>query len=368
MATALDRSYLAFFPMPLPPLYGHESLVHRLEAAMASGRFPQALLLVGPAGAGKQRLALWIAQALLCERGPGAPCGSCPDCRHARDLTHPDVHWFVPILRPRASDPAKQVEEAREMLAEVMAERRHGGAYRPADGQASHALASVRLLQRVVGLTPFRGRCKVVILGDAERLVVQEASTEAANALLKVLEEPPADTTLILTASEPQALLPTIRSRLVPVRVGPVGDEMVRRYLTHEGDPAPRGAALERRVTLSDGLIGRALWMDDDGAGVAEAEAEAFLAAVRAGPVRWTPLVLAQAPWGARGGYGAMLEALTVALRHKLGEEAAQPDRLGLARQLEALHRVEAARTDLGSNVNPQLALAQLAHDLERLA
>lgn len=368
MATAPGGRDLAFLLMPLPPLYGHESLVHRLEAAMASGRFPQAMLFVGPAGAGKQRLALWVAQALLCEQGPGAPCGNCVDCRQALELTHPDLHWFVPILRPKASDPAKQVDEAREMLGEVMAERRKGGVYRPPDGQASHALASVRLLQRVVGLTPFRGLRKVVVLGDAERLVVQEASTEAANALLKVLEEPPADTTLILTAAEPQALLPTIRSRLVPVRVGPVGDEVVRRYLTRELDPRPAEAALERRVTLSDGLIGRALWMDDDGAGGAEAEAEAFLAAVRAGPARWAPLVLAQAPWGARGGYGAMLEALALALRQKLSEDAAQPDRRRLERQLDALRRVEAARADLGSNVNPQLALAELAHDLERLA
>ena len=213
MTTAPDGRHLAFLPMPLPPLYGHESLVHRLEAAMASGRFPQAMLFVGPAGAGKQRLALWVAQALLCERGPGAPCGQCVDCRQALELTHPDLHWFVPILRPKASDPAKQVDEAREMLGEVMAERRQGGPYRPPDRQASHALASVRLLQRVVGLTPFRGRCKVVIVGDAERLVVQEASTEAANALLKTLEEPPADTLIVLCAEDARRLPETIVSR-----------------------------------------------------------------------------------------------------------------------------------------------------------
>jgi DNA polymerase III subunit delta' len=354
--------------MPLPPLYGHEGLVSRLGAAMASGRFPQALLLSGPPGAGKQRLALWVTQALLCERGPGALCGTCLDCRQVLELTHPDLHWFVPIPRPKAGDPAKQTEEARELLGEAIAERRTGRPYRRPDGLASHSLASVRVLQRVVGLTPFRGRRKVIILGDAERLVVQDASPEAANALLKVLEEPPADTTLILTAAEPQALLPTIRSRLVPVRIGPVGDEVVRRFLTTELDPPPTGRALERRVTLAEGLIGRALWMEDGGAGTAEAQARSFLAAVQAGPERWTPLVLAQAPWGARAGYGAMLDALAMTLRQSLADGVDQPDRSDLLRHLAALRRVDEARAEVGGNVNPQLALAVLAHDLAGLA
>jgi DNA polymerase-3 subunit delta' len=283
------------------------------------------------------------------------------------DLVHPDLHWFVPIPRPKTGDPAKQMDEARDMLGEAMAERRTGRPYRRPDGLASHSLASVRVLQRIVGLTPFRGRRKVVILGDAERLVVQDASPEAANALLKVLEEPPADTTIMLTASEPQALLPTIRSRLVPVRVGPVGDQVVRQFLTNEVEPSPVGRALERRVTLAEGLIGRAVWMEDDGTDAAEVQAKAFLGAVRAGPARWVPLVLAQAPWGARGGYGAMLDALAMALRRSLVDGMAGPDRAALVRELAALRRVDEARAELGSNVNPQLALAVLAHDLAGL-
>jgi len=367
MATALAEDELLLLLMPSPPLYGHDRLVSRLEAAMASGRFPQALLFAGPPGAGKQRLALWVAQGLLCERGPGAPCGTCQDCHQVLDLAHPDLHWFVPIPRPKAGDPAKQMEEARELIGEAIAERRAAKAYRRPDGLASHSLASVRVLQRAVGLTPFRGRRKIIILGDAERLVVQDASPEAANALLKVLEEPPADTTLILTAAEPQALLPTIRSRLVTVRIGPVGDEMVRQFLSRELDPAPAGRALERRVTLAEGLIGRALWMDDSGADAAETQARSFLTAVRAGPERWTPLVLAQQPWGARGAYGAMLDALALTLRQSLVESVALPDRADLTRHLAALRRVDEARAEVANNVNPQLALAVLAHDLTGL-
>jgi len=366
MATASGRDSLAFLPMPLPPVFGHQALLGRLGAAIASGRFPQAALLVGPQGAGKQRVALWAAQALLCERASGSPCGECLDCRQAAELTHPDLHWFVPIPRPKATDPAKQMDEARESLGSVMAERRKSPWYRPPDGLASHSLASVRVLQRIVGLTPFRSRRKVVILGDAERLVVQDASPEAANALLKVLEEPPADTTILLTAAEPQGLLPTIRSRVVPIRVGPVGDEVVRRFLTQALTPAPGGAALERRVSGAAGLIGRALWADG-GAEGGVVRAKAILAAVGRGGAAWAEAALGQAPWGARGDFAATLDGLAGTLRDALKNAVDAGNRDGTVRRLAALRLVDEARDGVGSNTNPQLVLAVLARELERV-
>src|SRR6185312_8445305 len=72
---------------------------------------------------------------------------------------------------------------------------------------------------------------KVFVIGDAERMVPQEGSDAAANAFLKLLEEPPANTTLVLTSSEPGALLPTIRSRVVAVRVPPISDSAVEEFL-----------------------------------------------------------------------------------------------------------------------------------------
>src|SRR5881409_359899 len=90
--------------MPIPPLYGHEGTRNRLAGAIASGRLPQALLFEGPRGVGKQRLALWLAQALMCENpgkgggtGKGEPCGQCQHCKLVLNLSHPDVHWFVPV-------------------------------------------------------------------------------------------------------------------------------------------------------------------------------------------------------------------------------------------------------------------------------
>ena len=86
------------------PLYGHEELRSRLATSMRASRLPTALLLTGAAGVGKQRLGLWIAQGLLCENGPGEPCGACHSCRLATGLSHPDIHWFFPIARPRGEE------------------------------------------------------------------------------------------------------------------------------------------------------------------------------------------------------------------------------------------------------------------------
>src|SRR3989449_4284584 len=117
--------------MPIPPLYGHEALRNRLVGAIASGRLPQALLLEGPAGVAKQRLGLWLAQALVCERPgkkagvkAGEGCGECQQCKLVLNLSHPDVHWFVPLELSKKGDADKQVDLTEEALGEEMAARR----------------------------------------------------------------------------------------------------------------------------------------------------------------------------------------------------------------------------------------------------
>ncbi len=340
-------------------------MLNRLGGALASSRFPQAALLVGPPGVGKQRLALWVAQGLLCEHGPKAPCGECIACHQVERLGHPDLHWFVPIPRPKGSDPTKQVEEAGELLGQAMAERRKEGLWQRPEGLVSHSLASVRLLHRRVWVTPFAGDRKVFVLGDAERLVVQESSQEAANALLKVLEEPPADTTVILTAADPHALLPTIRSRLVAVRVQRVADDDVRAFLRNETDLSQDETSLERRTLLAEGCIGQALREAKQAEGPDRA-ATGFLDAVRDRPATWLPLVLAQPTFAARGEFTGMLDALAVKLRRELREETERGGE-GTSKRMKALQRVEATRTAAQGNVNPQLALAVLAEELGEL-
>src|SRR4051812_42160996 len=199
--------------MTLPPLIGHQTVRRQLAQALRDGKLPQVLLLTGAVGAGKQRLALWLAQLSVCEHFGLEPCGSCRACRLVDGLSHPDVHWFVPVARSKASDPEKQIEEASQAIAEVMEERRRQPLYLPADGMAIHGIATVRLLQRRAALTPVEGGRRIFIVGEADRLVPQESSPEAANALLKLLEEPPVGSLFILTTVDPALMLPTVRSR-----------------------------------------------------------------------------------------------------------------------------------------------------------
>ena len=355
------------------PLVGHQEARRRLARAVRSDRLPQVLAVVGPSGVGKQRLALWLAQLLHCEERLEEPCGACRACRQVVGLAHPDVHWFVPIARPKAADPEKQLEEAAEALAELMDERRSRSLYAAPDGMASHGLASVRLLRRRAALTPAAARHKVFILGEADRLVVQEASQEAANALLKLLEEPPADSVFVLTTTDPRRLLPTIRSRAVPLRLGRLTDDEVAEVLRAGGWV---GEGLRARVTAAGGSVGAALANGDTGNAAYEAARElleAILAGQAALPARMER-ALRQTPWAARGEFTAMLDALAETLgeaaRAALGgiPRVALPPGLGQAQDpralIRAIGRVADAREAAAGNVNPQLLLATLGEEL----
>ncbi len=347
--------------MPIPPLYAHEGIRHRLVGAIASGRLPQALLFEGPTGVGKQRLALWLAQALMCEAGLGEGCGKCQHCKLVLNLSHPDVHWFVPLeLSKKGGDADKQVELVEDALGEEMAARRQQPVYEPPSGLASHGIAAVRLLLRRLVLTPAMGRRKVFVIGDAERLVPQTGAEAAANALLKALEEPPADTVFILTTAAPDALLLTILSRVVRVRVARLSDSVVAAFAQQElGVTGQR--ELAQRVALADGLIGRLL-ADGDGRARGADAADRFLAGVEAGPVRRYGFALGLQPFQARGGFTDMLDGLLERLREQ-ARAGGETEKV-----VEAIAQVLEARGLAQGNVNPQLVAAVLADDLAETA
>ena len=353
--------------MPLAPLVGHQEPRRRLAEAVRTGRLPQVMLFTGAPGVGKQRLGLWLAQLLLCEAPGAEPCGTCRGCRQVLELRHPDLHWLVPIPRPKAGDPEKQVEEAGESIAAALDERRAQPLYGPVDGMSSHGVASVRLLQRAASLTAVEGGRRVFLVGDAERLVPQESSPEAANALLKLLEEPPAGAVFVLTAVDPRRLLPTMRSRAVPVRLGRVTDDEVRTALRSSGGDA---AALERRIEAAAGAIGAVAGEADDAAWVA---ARAVLEAALSGRGARMERTLRQNPFAARGDFSAMLDAMTETLaeaaRGGLGGRPRRDAPPALAARdpealLRAIDHVSAAREAAFGNVNPQLLLAVLGDEL----
>jgi DNA polymerase-3 subunit delta' len=277
---------------------------------------------------------------------------------------------MIPVPRPKASEPEKQVEELAAAVGAAVEERRQKPLYGAPDGMAGHFVSTARLLQRRAAMTPAQGRRKVFLVAEADRLVPQEASQEAANALLKLLEEPPADCQFLLTVVDPNTLLPTIRSRAVPLRLGRLSDEQVESFLRQHAGLA--GAELKSRVARSGGSIGKALEGESDNR--AARAADELLRAVLGGPAQQAERALKQGAWAARGEFTAMLDALSESLAEGARHAAGRPTRgplpevLRTPRSVEALvaaqTRVLAAREAAQLNVNPQLVLAVLAQEL----
>jgi DNA polymerase-3 subunit delta' len=283
-------------------------------------------------------------------------------------LAHPDVHWFVPIPRPKAGEPDKQVEEAADLLGEVMAERREQPLWTMPDGMAIHGVASARLMLRRASMKSVEGGPQVFVIGEAERLVPQESSPEAANALLKLLEEPPPHTYFLLTTADPRRVLPTIRSRSIVLRLGRLSDAEVRGFFATHVKPAASGSALEARVAAAEGSIGQALAETGQKRKARDSATALLEVATKGGAEAWERS-LRQNPWQARGEFTEMLDALAEVLSDRARSAASAAGRQGggaadPVRFVRAMEKVQTAREAAQGNVNPQLLLAALTDDL----
>jgi DNA polymerase-3 subunit delta' len=351
--------------VPIVDLYGHELLRARLSESVSAGTLPSSLLFHGLRGVGKQRLALWLSERLLCEE-PNAPCGKCKACRYVREVTHPDLHWVFP--RPRLKDADPDMEQIRDDYREAIAERVESfGLYAPPSGSEGIYVATVRSLVQRAAMSPAMGRRKIFIVGDAERMVPQEGSDMAANAFLKLLEEPPADTTIILTSSEPGALLPTIRSRVVSVRVPLVPDAAVRAFVE---DPVVKKTLDKRsksgtaeRVRAAGGAPGRLLSGDDDAKATMSAR-KIIDAATSARRATHYSAALAQGAAGARGAFTDTLDALVDLLGERVRDALHRKDDSAAAAASKAVDSVLQAQTYANGNVSPQVITARLIRDL----
>jgi DNA polymerase-3 subunit delta' len=177
-----------------------------LRAAHAAGRLPHALLIHEAPGAGGEWLAIWAAQLVLCEKGgSAAPCGACTACRRAGVVQHPDLNWVQPVEDSRQI----RIEQVRDLSAEL-------------------------------ALTSHAGGYKVGVLTPADAL-----NRFAANALLKTLEEPAPRTFLMLVATQPSRLPPTILSRCQRLLVRAPEREEGIAWLTAARGAGDWNAALE---------------------------------------------------------------------------------------------------------------------------
>jgi DNA polymerase III subunit delta' len=351
--------------VPIIDLYGHELLRARLSESVRAGTLPSSLLFQGARGVGKQRLALWLAELLLCTE-QDAPCGTCKACRYVRAITHPDLHWVFP--RPRLKDADPDQEQVRDDYAEAIAERVENlGLYSAPSGSEGIYVATVRSLVHRAAMAPAMGRRKIFIVGDAERMVPQEGADMAANAFLKLLEEPPADTTIILTSSEPGALLPTIRSRVVVVRVPLVPDAAVRAFvenpLVKEILEKKSKSGTAERIRMAAGAPGRLLTGEDDAKATMSAR-KIIDAATSARRALHYSAALAQGASGARGAFTDTLDALVDLLGERVRDALHRKDDVAAASASKAVDAVLRAQTYANGNVSPQILTAKLIRDL----
>lgn len=232
-------------------------VVDALQRAIATERVAHAYLFYGPDGVGKRAVALAFAQALQCAEGGDAPCGVCTPCRKVARLIHPDVH----VLLPQPSDAeADDVGERLQRLAEqpyaaVDYIRRPSltDASKGSNKQAFYSVGRVHEdLRKPMSYKPLEGRYKVVLLTDADLM-----RTEAANAFLKLLEEPGPQTVFILTTSRADRLLPTILSRCQRLRFDPLPVAAIEKALAERDGLAPDTAAALAR--MADGSYMQAL-------------------------------------------------------------------------------------------------------------
>lgn len=216
-------------------LLGHNWAVDMLRRHVATGETRHAYLFAGPGGVGRRSLALAFARALICVNppAPGEFCGQCRACKLIGVRRHPDLS----IVEPTIKDP----NDRNALIPALHGETR---------------ISQIRDLQRILNLKPYESKYRVVI---CERF--NQATSEASNAFLKMLEEPPAHVIILLTADTPETLLPTIVSRCEALRLRPLSVEQVKRELENRG--LENGQA-ELFAHISGGLPGYAFRLAED--------------------------------------------------------------------------------------------------------
>lgn len=235
---------------------GNTSTVSRLRESVRSGHFPQALILAGPKGAGKYTLALMLARAVNClnpTESDGLPdfCGDCRNCRRIGEAAN---------LEERVAEAVAARDDLRETdkrETRILVQTHPDVLIVPPD--PPQLLIKLGQVRQVIHAAYYRPPVEAV-----RAFTIFTASgfmKEAANSLLKVLEEPPPETSLILLAENPQELLPTIRSRSLIYRLGALpAAELERLLATRRPELKPQERALVAR--LAEGAVGRALALD----------------------------------------------------------------------------------------------------------
>ena len=213
-------------------IIGQDNAVQMLRSAVAEGRIPHAQLICGPEGTGKLAVAIAYARYLCCSHRNGEDaCGECPSCKKFDKLVHPDLHFAFPIYKkdsnktPHSDDFIDKWRQAalenpymnlNQWMDHIGTENQQGLIY------ASQSEEIIRKLT----LKSSEGGYKVMIIWMAEKM-----NTECSNKLLKMIEEPPAQTVFLLVAENPDLLLPTIQSRVQRLMLRPIEESIISEAL-----------------------------------------------------------------------------------------------------------------------------------------
>lgn len=245
-------------------IISQQRVIEALKREIAQQRVAHAYLFHGPDGVGKRAVALALAQALQCKQppAPGEACGVCGSCMKASKMMHPDIH----VLFPYPTD--VQTDDIAERLRFFA-----NNPYAPFDyvrrpslsdptkisnKQAIYTVARVNEeLRRSMSFKPVEGKYKAVILTDVEAMRL-----EAANAFLKLLEEPTASTIFILITTRPDRLLPTIISRCQRMRFDTLHADDIQQSLQQTLQlPAEKANMIAR---MANGSFSRALELSEN--------------------------------------------------------------------------------------------------------
>ncbi len=245
--------------MAFDQVIGQKRIKEILVSSLRRQRIAHAYLFHGMKGVGKDAAAIALAKSLLCREKTQGGCGVCPDCTKMMNLESPTFHFILPVPRR-----PKNMKEAvyNDMLLQ-RAKQHLQDPYRESEVMDEMTklpvigIDQVRAMKREVILKTSGGSRRIFLVSQADRMTLQ-----AANSILKLLEEPPEGTVLILTTSSPGDLLLTIQSRCHALRFDPVPEDEIAAALVQRWQIAPNQAKSLAR--LSGGSVQRALaWLDD---------------------------------------------------------------------------------------------------------
>lgn len=256
--------------MKFGEIVGHRDLVERLRQNIDAGRVSHAQLIEGECGWGTLQVALAYVQYLHCaHREGGESCGKCPSCVQIEALAHPDVHFVFPIVNPSKTPTSDSfIAEWREIVDgndAVFDEHDWYDAINAQNAQGIIPQKEADEIIRKLSFKAFEGERKSVIIWLPERM-----KREAANSLLKILEEPWDGTLFLLVSEHPESLLTTITSRTQSISVGRIEPEELAEYAVRKLGASPEAAAAAARVadgsliTLKRALQGEGVTASDN--------------------------------------------------------------------------------------------------------